>query len=222
MATPAFRALRRKYPEARIDIAIQPVARSSGILDNCPYFNAIYTIHNPWFSRNYQEGSKIVAKQVDALAQFNQYQEVKWVHHKQDGPEKTHKVFLTAKELCVDIEEDTSYEVFITENDEKEAADWLKQNGYLPGEYAFVHTESSDIRKDIPVAKAAKMIPAQYRRNLVIVGRSFDITKYPLGFAVSLLKHSGFNVLVIQSLFIAVMLLAKISTYILLIQELSR
>ncbi len=196
MATPAFRALRKKYPQARIDIAVQLVLRNSGLLNHCPYFDNIYTIHNPWYSVNYEEGMDVVQKQIDQLVDFNQYQEVKWVYHRQDKQDRIHAVFLTAKELEVELERDTDYEVFVSEEAEAEALSWLKQHGYSLGNYAFIHASSSDLKKNISSAAFKEMIPEHYQDKVVIVGESFDISEYPIGFAITLLKHAGFTSLV--------------------------
>jgi hypothetical protein len=196
MATPAFRALRRKYADAQIDIAVQPLLSSSGFLNHCPYLNTIYTIHNPWCSANYEEGISIVREQVDQLVDLNQYDEVKWVYHHQEKQSKLHKVFLTAKELGVDIGDDTGYEVFLTDEQNMEAMSWLRTRNCSLGNYAFVHIFSSDLRKNISTMEARNLLPTFYQKQAVIVGESFDISEYPVNFAISLLKHAGFTLLV--------------------------
>lgn len=201
MATPAFRALRNKYPEAKIDIAVQPVLRNSGFLDNCPYFDSIYTIHNPWFSNTLEVGNTILQNEIEKLVDFENYQEVKWVRHRQQGDDKLHKVYLTAKELSVELKDDTSYEVFINENEEKEALKWLELQHLSSGDYAFMHIDSSDKRKNIGIETAANNIPVRFKDKSVIVGRSFDISKHSIGFAIALLKHAGF-ILLVDSVFV--------------------
>jgi len=196
MATPSFRALRKKYPRAKIDITLQPGPRDSGLLNHCPYFDNIYTIHNPWRSANYEKGMDVVRKQINQLVDFNQYQEVKWVHHRQDRQNRIHKVFLTAKELGVELEGDTDYEVFVSKEEEAEALLWLIKHGYSLGNYAFMHASSSDLTRNISSQAFKKMVPEHYQNKIVIVGESFDISQYPIGFAITLLKHAGFTALV--------------------------
>lgn len=196
MATPAFRALRRKCPEATIDIAVQPLLRDSRLLDNYTYFNSIYSVHNPWHSKDYETGMDIVRKQIANIQELKEFQEIKWVMHKQDAQHKLHKVFLTAKELGVELDGDTVHEAYVTDEEENEALAWLKQNNYSIGDYAFIHANSSDIKKNISAKTFKEMMPERYHNKTLTIGESFDITRYPIGFSIALLKYSGFTALV--------------------------
>jgi len=196
MATPAFRSLRKQYPKASIDIAIQPITRNSRLLDRCPYFDNIHTISNPWHSRRYDQGMHIARMEVDKLVDFYGHQEVKWVYHRQDIQKRIHKAFLTAKELSVDLHGDTDYEVFVSKKEEEDALSWLKCRGYALGDYAFVHCDSSDLRKNISLGDAGRMLPADYKNRIVTVGQSFDVSEHSIGFAITLLRHAGFTLLV--------------------------
>lgn len=186
----------KNIPRQGLIFPVQPGPRNSGLLDHCPYFDNIYTIHNPWQSANYEEGIDVVGKQIDQLVDFKQYQEVKWIYHRQDKQNRIHKVFLTAKELGVELEGNTDYEVFISKEEEVEALSWLRKHDYSLGNYAFIHAGSSDLRKNISSRALKDMIPERYQNKIVIIGESFDISQYPIGFAITLLRHAGFTPMV--------------------------
>ncbi|MAG44565.1 hypothetical protein CL633_01620 [bacterium] len=190
MATPSFRALRKKYPKAKIGISLRFNTKDSGILNNCLYFNKIYSINNPWFSSSLERGFKIINKQIQKILQEDSYDEVKWINFEN----KKHKVFVAAEELGVNLD-NTRYEVFLSKKDEKDALSWLAKNNLQPANYAFLHTNSGDVRKNISSKFFQKRIPSKFKKY-VIVGKSYSIKNHNINFSAALLKHAGFLALV--------------------------
>lgn len=196
MGTPAFRNLRRTYPSSRIDLAVNFFTITQGLAQAYPYFNNIYSIHNPWFSSTYKEGIEKVERQISLLREYVKYDSIRWVEHNYEKYPDLHCLQLTAKELDVELESDTRYEVFIDEKLEKYALEWLQKCDLKPKQYAFIQHKSSDLKKNISLRSLRRRIPANYHNKMVVVGRSFDISEYPIGFGMALLKHSGFVALV--------------------------
>ena len=148
MGTPAFRALRRNFPNAQIGIAVQSGAWHSGIVHKLSYFNDIYLVNNPHFSNNYDVGLNLLRKNVSEIAKLENYTDIRWVLHKQDKNQLLHKVDLTATELSVTLDNNNQYDFPIDEKSKSTALQLMDKLQLKKGKYAFLHTHSTDLVKN--------------------------------------------------------------------------
>lgn len=203
MATPALRALRRRKDVSRVAIAVQPLVWNSGVAHSLTSIDEVFQISNPWSVGAFDAGMARVRAEVAEIGSIASFDRTIYVLHRQPSGAPVHKLFLVAQELGVGLDGDTRYEAPITEEQERAALEWLAGKGWAPGQYAFVHTFSSDVRKN---ARAGELLAAardRFGERLVTVARSLDPSARPLSFSSALLKHAGFIALV-DSVFVHV------------------
>ena len=203
MATPALRALRRSKDVSHVAIAVQPVAWNSGVAHSLTSVDEVFQISNPWSAGTFDAGMAQVRDEVAEIGSIASSDRTIYVLHRQPSGAPVHKVFLVAQELGVELDGDTRYEAPIPEGQERAALEWLAGKVWAPGQYAFVHTFSSDIRKNARAAELLATARERFGERLVTVGRSFDPSSRPLSFSSALLRHAGFVALV-DSVFVHV------------------
>ena len=218
MGTPAFRALRRNFPNAQIGIAVQSGAWHSGIVHKLSYFNDIYLVNNPHFSNNYDVGLNLLRKNVSEIAKLENYTDIRWVLHKQDKNQLLHKVDLTATELSVTLDNNNQYDFPIDEKSKSTALQLMDKLQLKKGKYAFLHTHSTDLVKNKLSRIILSTLPDIYKDNIFIINKSFDITNLSIEVSAVLMNHAGY-IGIVDSAFLHIANALKKNIDILLIKK---
>jgi len=192
MGTPAFRALRRDFPDAQIGIAVQSGAWHSGIVHKLSYFNDIYLVNNPHFSNNYDTGLNLLQKNVSEIAKLEKYTDIRWVLHKQDKNQLLHKVDLTATELSVTLDNNNQYDFPIDEKSKSTALQLMDELQLTEGKYAFLHTHSTDLVKNKLSRLILSTLPDIYKDKTFIINKSFEITNVSIEVSAVLMNYAGY------------------------------
>lgn len=195
MATPALRSLRAQHAEVRIGLAVHSRTWNSGQAQLNPNVDEVFLVHNPWFSKSKTTGDDRLKTEIDLIKETMDYGEVRWVTHGAASNLSTHKVTATAAELEVDLEDD-QYEIFITDESKARADLWLQENRFNTGEYAFVHTHSSDRGKNIARRQILEKAHTKFPNKVVSIDASTDITERPIDFWFEVMRRAGFSGLV--------------------------
>ena len=191
MATPALRALRSQHSDVRIGLAVHSRTWNSGQAQLNPNIDEVFLVHNPWFSKTKSDGESRLKADVDLIADKMDFDDLRWVTHSAASRLSAHKVAATAAELSVDIEND-DYDIFMTDDSKAEADRWLAEHGFDTGDYAFVHTHSSDRGKNIGKRQIIEKANRKFPNRVVAIDASTDITERPIDFWFELLRRSGY------------------------------
>lgn len=192
MATPAFREFFKKSAGAKIGIAVQSGPWSSGQVHRCPYFDQVFFIHNPFFSRDYSEGMRIVEQQVSAIQEFSSFDRIVYMWLYRSGTVgDQHKVDLFAELLDVEVS-DSSLEVYFDESSD-ERSEELKRELDLDGaDYAFIHTQSSDIVKNSAASLIRKAAVSAFGSKIFEVGRGYKTHAIDISSAFELMRGASY------------------------------
>jgi len=137
MLTPHMRYLYNKG--YKIDLMCRDIVRKSHLLDHCPYVNELIEIESPWRDREgkLRTPRGFTEQAVSNTVMFERmslgYHWSGMGPHNKQKHEGYHKIDMTSAELGVELK-DKQLEIFISEEAERKALDYIKED------FIFRHT----------------------------------------------------------------------------------
>lgn len=196
LATPALRRYAKDNPDKEVHMAVTKPVVSSRFFEGCPYVKGTVLIRNPWdIKGGYRRGKRVVRQEVRRIAEKEGFSKVLFVE--QHWSHGIHKLERTARELGVELD-DTSYDVFITEEQRRDAKRFLKKRGL--SRFVFLHRRTDIPKKNLSLKEARRFIKKQWGAVPVVEpGKDYGFDK-PAGFSFALLEQA-MGVVVVDSLF---------------------
>ena len=183
LATPTLRELHKEGFE--VTIALRETFESSEILNHCPYIKGCFFC----LPAGIKVGREALEKASRQLADSLGISDIKYSY----GIGRGHKTLNSAKQLGVKLSS-TQTEVFISEQDKKQADELIKKLGL--NDYGFIQTTTGSKGMRVPSRDLPKGYGKEWLRrnkninNFIEIGETFTYDEYNINIQFELMRRA--------------------------------
>ena len=158
MATPALRALRKKYPYDHIGYMYLRRIHKDRLMEGTPYLDALYTCSDAWDDyANYETGVRAVIEEAKAVARQEGYDEVIPITMRACSLER-HRIDRIAYELGVELDS-WETELAIPNAERQHAEAILREWGITKDDFVVaIHRRGANVHKFWDVEEAQRFV----------------------------------------------------------------